>query len=1057
MSEQLDFIYLVYGLTLFALALTAGSMIRRRTNGAAWHFFCAFAIMDGLSVWLELLTPVLCEQSWFNVLRYTLLVGAFISLFEFGRKSILWSSSQKVGVWAYFPSLCVILLGVHLWPEDIWALICVNFGFPAGILAALALWQSVKYHNHSSPRWIAVVGPLALGLYALSIGFIIPSAHFWPVNHFNEGWIFAHTGIPIQAWRCLLAGVLTLSFWSEYSRWRARTYPTDYTWRLKYFRMFSGAVLGVMVVVGWGLVEHVEQHWRRDYERHLMSLSRGMAAVISTDEISQLGGTRADLENPHYQSLKTQCQLICEADQSFRYVYLVIQRQQQVIFLVDTEPKRLMGELGKPNAIPGDVYEQIPSEITEVFKTGKAQVSEPYKDEWGYFVSGFAPIISPYTDQVIAVIGVDTLGSQLASVIFFARLICLLLTGGAILLVLSFSVLWQREIEESQFRATSSVRMNRQQSALLAQSNSEHLTAGNIFMVARQVAQATAEVLGVERVDLWLKEKQGGLFRAEEMFRASSGSHKTGPATNLTEEGPFLKLLDEGRVILSSNFQLDGRFARVKEEWGAEALAVIVAPVRVSGGLVGWLSVIDTHRCRNWLTDEIRFVKEMSDQMVHALINDERKRAEEALRKAHDELEIRVRERTEALSKKNVELSREISERLRIEGEQRLLQDKMQQAQKLESLGLMAGGIAHDFNNILMTVLGNVELARLETPEGSPIYKYLEDIDKASCRAADLARQMLIYSGRGHSSIHGIDLNEMVRDMLSMLKVSLGKQTQLVYELEPELPVVDGDLTQLRQVLMNLVINAEEAIVKESGSITLRTGVIHYDRAQFCAMCLKEELAEGKYVFLDVIDTGNGMDEDTLKRIFDPFFTTKFTGRGLGLAAVLGIIKGHNGTIDVSSQKEKGTQFRIILPVGRRKLKEEQPAPYKNVQGWKGEGTVLLADDEPAIREVARRILERLGFTVLEACDGNEAVSIFKQQHDHIKCVLLDLTMPDLDGKEASVLIRQIEPTVKIILCSGYMVENIVHDFSDKEVDGFLQKPYKHDVFVSVLRKALDK
>lgn len=1056
LHENLDFVYLIYGLTLFILALTAGSMGRRRRNGAAWAFFCAFGIINGLSAWLEMLNPMLGGFRWYSLLRAGALITAFYCLFEFGRRSIVWNRKWKAGIWIYLPSLFVVLLGSTLFPEDFLALVRFNFVFPAGLLAALALWRSAKLYHDEPAQWPMALGPLALGLYSVSIGLILPSAHFWPVNYINEEWFITKTGVPIQLWRCLLAGTVALAFWREYSRWRIHYYPRDFSRRFSYVRWVSFVAIIVIIISGWILVERADRHCREDYQHQILSVSRGMAAVINAHEISGLSGTRSDIETPLYQSLRLQCQRICEADPGFRYVYLMVMRGDKVVFLLDTEPKKYARAAGKPTARPGDVYECPPSEIFHVFKTATAEVSKPYLDAWGMFVSGYAPIMDFSTGAVIAVIGIDTLGAQWLEEISSARLLRLLLTGGAILLLLLFSVLWRREIEESQIRGESGRRMQLQQSALLNIANAKSVADGNIFMMSRNVTQLTAQVLDVKRVDLWLKGKNDGAFRAEDIYHTHSGAHAAGQISGITEGAAFLKLLEEGRVALSSRFQGDERFDTVKEEWGKDVLSVLVAPLRTSGQLVGWLSAIETNLCRIWLTDEMRFIAEMADQVVHTLINDERRLAEEAQRKAHDELELRVRERTEALSQKNDELSREITERMRIESEQRALQDKMQQAQKLESLGLMAGGIAHDFNNILMAVLGNVELARLESPEGSPVYEYLQDIDKAACRAADLARQMLIYSGRGHASIQGIYLDEMMRDMTSILKVSLGKKIQIVYDLEPSLPLVDGDLTQMRQVLMNLVINASEAIGKESGVITLRTGVIQYDKAQFSSMWLKEELPDGKYVFLDVLDTGCGMSEATLKRIFDPFYTTKFTGRGLGLAAVLGIIKGHNGTIDVSSQLGKGTRFRVILPIGRRAAKKGALAQHGDGVDWKGEGGILLVDDEPTIRSLGRRMLERMGFSVIEANDGSEAIALFKLHHASIRCVLLDLTMPEVTGKEVFNGIRLIDSAAKIVLCSGYMEQNMVGKFAEWKISGFLQKPYKYEALATLLRKVLN-
>ena len=1053
--EQLDFIYLIYGLTFFFLAMTASFMARRRAGGAAWYLLCAFGILHGLSEWMDMLTPIIRDQLWFNLLRGIVLTGSFLCLFEFGRKSIVGSLKRKAGLWIYLPVTLLILYGSWKVPDDFFVLTRVCLGFSAGLLASLGLWQRGSPCRGEPRRWPNVLGPLALGAYAVSTGLIVPAAQFWPADHFNMQWFLTNTGVPIQVVRCLLSGMVTLALWFDYMTWRTQTYPSDSFHRIRYVRRVTFFAIILLIAGGWALVERADLQSRQEHQRRLMSLSRGMAAVINARDVHELARGTHDLTSTAYLDLRLQCQRISESDPCVRYVYLMAVREGQVVFLLDVEPERFNKEDDKPNAAPGEIYENAPPEILAVFKTGSALVSKPYRDAWGKFVSGYAPVQDAAGD-VVAVLGIDEQWNDWLADIAYVRIVRLLMTGGGILLLLVFAILWRREIEEALIRNLNGQRMQLQQSALLRIVNSSFVADGNTFMMAREVTCEAAQVIGVEQVELWIKKKESEKFRAEDVYYSETGAHTSGQLSCVTAGDPFLKLLEEGRVSLSSNVQEDTRFDVIRDELGVRARAVLVAPLRVSGELAGWLAAIQTSRCRNWLTDEMRFLAEMADQVSHAIINHERRLAEEAQRQAHDELERRVRERTEALSQKNIELSREINERLRIEEEQLNLQNKMQQAQKLESLGLMAGGIAHDFNNILMAVLGNVELARLQTPEGSPVYEYLKDIDKASCRAAELARQMLIYSGRGQAIIQGIDLNEMVRDMTSILKVSLSKKIEFTYDLEPGIPLVDGDLTQLRQVVMNLVINASEAIGKERGSISLSTGVIHYDKELLASLWLKEELQEGKYVFLEVVDTGCGMDESTQKRIFDPFFTTKFTGRGLGLAAVLGIIKGHHGAIDVASRMGKGTRFRMILPVGRKGRCPDQTGRKNEVEEWKGDGIILLTDDDPAIRSVGRRMLERIGFSVLEANNGREAVEIFKQEHARIRCVMLDLTLPDLNGNEAFDGIRQVDPFAKIVLCSGFMEENLAGNFPDRKVSGFLQKPYKHETLATLLYSVLN-
>ncbi len=396
------------------------------------------------------------------------------------------------------------------------------------------------------------------------------------------------------------------------------------------------------------------------------------------------------------------------------------------------------------------------------------------------------------------------------------------------------------------------------------------------------------------------------------------------------------------------------------------------------------------------------------------------------------------------------DLRREIEERERMEQEKLALERQILHAQKLESLGVLAGGIAHDFNNLLMAILGNADLALDELSPMSPARGKLLEIEKASKRAAELAKQMLAYSGKGRFVVEPIDLGELLEEMVHLLKVSICKKASLRLDLSSDLPPFEGDATQLRQVIMNLITNASEALEGESGTIALSTGKMFCDAAY-----IEETLAalgggpditlpEGDYVFIEVADTGCGMDKQTLERIFDPFFSTKFTGRGLGMSAVLGIIRGHDGLLKIYSEVGKGTTFKALFPTSQQaqpgRALHASPAPPED--SWRGSGTILIVDDEEAVRSIGRRMLERLGFTVFTANNGLEALECLREHRDEITCVLLDLTMPQMDGEEAFREMRRTSPDITVLLCSGYNEQDATQRFVGKGLAGFLQKPF---------------
>jgi len=391
---------------------------------------------------------------------------------------------------------------------------------------------------------------------------------------------------------------------------------------------------------------------------------------------------------------------------------------------------------------------------------------------------------------------------------------------------------------------------------------------------------------------------------------------------------------------------------------------------------------------------------------------------------------------------------------LAVQEEKRKLAAKVQQAQKLESLGVLAGGIAHDFNNLLVAMVGNAELALLEIPRESPVRRYVADIGETAQQAADLANQMLAYSGRGRFIVEELNISRVIREMQSLLSASISKKVILRYELAEQAPPVMADVVQLRQVIMNLVANASDAIDGRDGQVTIRTGVVDADREYLESAFLDESLPEGEYVFLEVGDTGNGMSVETQKRIFDPFFTTKFTGRGLGLAAVLGIVRGHKGAIRVYSQLERGSTFKLLFPCSRSSRAAEPPKDNRIVD-WTTSGRILVADDEERVLVLVERVLKRAGLEAVLAVDGEEAVRLFRTSPRAYRAVLLDLTMPRMDGEEAFNELSRISPQTPLLMMSGYHESEVLPRFAGKKIAGFLQKPFRPQELLGQLRVAL--
>ncbi len=372
--------------------------------------------------------------------------------------------------------------------------------------------------------------------------------------------------------------------------------------------------------------------------------------------------------------------------------------------------------------------------------------------------------------------------------------------------------------------------------------------------------------------------------------------------------------------------------------------------------------------------------------------------------------------------------------------DRRRLEVQMQHAQKLESLGVLAGGIAHDFNNLLVGVLGNVSLALADLAPGSETHELLGDIELAARRAAELTTQLLAYAGKGRFTLQPIDLSAAVRETSSLLHAAISKRAALTLDLAPELPLITGDGTQLRQVIMNLLTNASEALEDHPGEIMLRTGSTYADRA-FLSECLAaDDAGPGEFVFVEVSDTGIGMSADTLLRIFDPFFTTKFTGRGLGLAATLGIVRGHHGALQVRSELGTGTVVRVLFPASEARASVVSTVvPMATGQRT---GTILLVDDDPFVRDVATRMLERTGYRVIGAVDGDDGLRLFADREAEITAMILDVTMPHLSGTDVLEELRRRGKTVPVVLASGYSSESLASPVAGERLPVFVQKPF---------------
>lgn len=394
------------------------------------------------------------------------------------------------------------------------------------------------------------------------------------------------------------------------------------------------------------------------------------------------------------------------------------------------------------------------------------------------------------------------------------------------------------------------------------------------------------------------------------------------------------------------------------------------------------------------------------------------------------------------------------TERKRLEEQRQLMERKLLDTQKLESLGLLAGGIAHDFNNLLTAIMGSASLASLELPSGSPVQDHLTRIDDGSVQAANLCKQLLAYSGKGRFVVKNLSLNQIIEESMHLLQISISKKAVLACDMYDNIPAIEADPTQIRQILMNLVINASEAIGDTSGVISITTGLTRVDQDYLSGTIVIDEIPDGTYASLEISDTGCGMPSEVVKKVFDPFFTTKFTGRGLGLAAVIGIVRGHNGAIKVYSEPSRGTTFKVLFPIvsGEVELPTQQP---HEIDMQQRKGCVLIVDDEESIRTMIAQMVQKLGFDLEMAPDGREAVEMFRKDPNKYSLVLMDLTMPHMNGELAFAKMRKLNPDIPIVLMSGFNEEQASSRFKGKGLSGFMEKPFNFAKLVETTNRVL--
>jgi PAS domain S-box-containing protein len=875
-----------------------------------------------------------------------------------------------------------------------------------------------------------------------------------------------------------LVGVM----WAGLALWLRRT------GRLAALPKITWLLLVTVLAAGWFIVNQAGRTAQRNQRQQVELL-----VPYYVQELQQLGHARLPdnvaADDPLYQRLiRTQIRWL-KLNPAIADIYTFRRRADgAVIMLVDSETDydhngRYEGEREQRTA-PGEVYTMITPALERAFRGTPAFDDEIITDRWGTWVSAFAPLRDP-AGKVEGVLGVDFDAREWLAQRTHARWMWLGVLGGLVLLLtgsgLSIAVLRHelsaRRAAERQLREQAELRrliFDHAPAGIALADLSQRLVDVN-EAICRMLGYSRAELLRMTFKQITHPDDVQKNLRLDHLLVAGETKpvhlekryiRKDGTVAEATLEVGLVRddrgapkyfvahvadITDRRRAeaeLLAHQQQLATILAHIPvvlfalDAQGVYTLcegASLAALGRRSGELIGQ-SAFDLYAARPDIIGDIKrgLAGETftSQREFNGLV-----------------FELRGTPRRESDGRISgvIGVALDITARTHAAREQEKMERKLLEVQKLESLGVLAGGVAHDFNNLLTAILGHAGLVRLAVGETSPALGSLSQIEQASQTAASLCQQLLAYAGRGQLNPAPVELSTLVRDTTDLLRVSAGSQARLQFELAAALPPIHADAARIRQILLNLVLNAAESVGSREGLIKVTTRRQRFDHP-VPGPGTGLELAPGDYVCLEVADNGPGLDTETQLRVFDPFFSTKGPGRGLGLAAARGIMRSHHGTLLITSQPGHGTRFTLVFPPDVRPV-----APVKTNAAagrtWRGSGSVLVVDDEEAVRSTAAQLIAYFGYEVTQAASGQQALDLARQRQNPFDLVLLDLTMPGMDGYATFTALRQLRPDQRIVVFSGYSAQDARQRFAGQNLNGFLQKPFTTETLREMLSR----
>ncbi len=1072
LSGQMDYIMLCCGLSLIVLAITAYRLSRHKETRISWKWLTAFGVLNGVSTCLEIFTLSIGDNDIFQLGRIMLVASAFLCLVEFGRKGYSAFCGKKTSDWILAVMVFLGMSGGFYGVKGLTISVYCVLGLIGGLWAAWVFWRESKFLK--SKGYFIFYASVFMILYSLFIPMFAPGTSFSHSFFVDEVQLAAFLGVYIRILSCIFLFAVSSLIWMNYLNYMGRLV---FTAKLGGSHWTAIAMISTLTI-GWIATEWIGYQRKNFEEEKLLDLVNVSAAAINPEHVRPFTGSMNEIDNPEFKAVRKQLVDMYDSigNMKIREIYLLKEKDDTIYFAVESLPE------SAPDYFPptGEFYDDAPPDTMKVFKKGVATVTDIYSDKWGTFVSGFAPIRDG--GKVIGVIGIDIDFSDWTRGILLARLLPIIITLLTCFLVLSVFLDRQRSVETNIILHKSEKKFhslfeNMGEGVALHQivadekgnpANYIILDVNNQFLSImntkkeKVINRLATDVYGVDKapyLDEYSKVVKTGIPYHFDTYYPHMKKHfdisvapwgELGFATIFTDISERKKA-DENIFGLAKEWQVT--FDAVSDAvWLLDKDNRIIRCNRATLELLG--------KSRQEIIGKLCWEifhyagEPILDCPVCRMKNSRQKESQE-LKIGDKWLMIKVDpifDEKGAISGA-VHIISDITDRKFSEEERRKLELHLHQVQKIESIGRLTGGIAHDFNNLLTPILGYTEILSMDDQMSADHRDMVDMIKKAANRAKDLTRQLLAFGRKQVLNLKTIDLGTVIHDFEKLLRRTIRENINIEIVVPDSVGVIKADVGQIEQMILNLAINAQDAMLN-GGNIVIKLKNVELDETYKME---RQEIRVGSYVCMSVSDSGTGMDKETQSHIFEPFFTTKDVGKGtgLGLSMVYGIVKQHSGFIYVYSEVGVGTEFKIYFPREEGQAdKTEIKSTAGHVSKKTGE-TVLVVEDNEMVRNITSQLLVKEGYKVLVFEKGQECIEVVKSTKDHIDLLVTDIIMPDMNGRDLYENLIYLRPDLKVLYISGYDSNIIAHQGILEGGVHFLQKPFTAEALANKVREAM--